>query len=109
MGPRFIAWQRRDRQLRVRRGQSDRVSVMTVTVIGLLEEYAGQFGTGADAEFAEDFSQVVFDGVRADEQLRGDLRVRFALGDEAGDLRLLGGEVVTGVGGALVNSFAGGA
>src|SRR4051794_5014715 len=44
----------------------------------------------------EHLAQVVLDGARADEELRGDLSVRPSLRDEAGDLRLLWSELVAG-------------
>jgi hypothetical protein len=61
----------------------------------------------ADAELGEDFSQVVGDGGTADEELRGDLRVRGAFGGEAGDQRFLRGKGVWRLDGALPGVPAG--
>ena len=47
---------------------------------------AGELRAGADAELRVDLRQVRLDRPDADEQLRGDLLVRAALGDELGDL-----------------------
>jgi hypothetical protein len=44
-----------------------------------------KLAAGADAEFGEDFPQVVGDGGGAEEQLRGDLRVGGAVAGQAGD------------------------
>ena len=56
----------------------------------------------------EDLVQVVLDGARADEQLGADLRVREPVAGEPGDLRLLGGELVARLDGALAHGLAGG-
>jgi hypothetical protein len=44
-------------------------------------ERGSELAAGADAEFGEDFAQVVGDGGGAEEQLRGDLRVGGAVAD----------------------------
>src|SRR5690348_3582769 len=62
---------------------------------------------GADAELGEHLAQVVLRGPGADEQLGADLRVGVALGREPGDLRLLHGEDVDRVYGALAHRLAG--
>jgi NADPH:quinone reductase-like Zn-dependent oxidoreductase len=49
---------------------------------------------------------VPFDGARAEEQLRADLRVRVALAGKLGDLRLLCGEVAAGLSRAFARAFA---
>jgi hypothetical protein len=41
-----------------------------------------KLGTGFETELAEDLAEVVLDGARADEQLRGDLLIGRALCDE---------------------------
>jgi hypothetical protein len=38
-------------------------------------EHCGELDAGGDAELGEDLVHVVFDGARADVELRGDLRV----------------------------------
>src|SRR5215475_7368533 len=53
----------------------------------------GQFGAGGDAELGEDLVEVVFDGSRADKQLRGDFPVGRPGGGQPGDLQLLGREL----------------
>src|SRR5215510_4212686 len=49
----------------------------------------GQLGAGGDAELGEDLVEVVFDGPRADKQLRRDLPVGRPGGGQPGDLQLL--------------------
>src|SRR5262245_10561401 len=61
-----------------------------------------------DAELREDVAQVPLDRARADEQLRADLGVRAPVTRQTGDLRLLGGQVVAGLHGALAHRLAGG-
>ena len=41
-----------------------------------------------DADLPEDVAQVRFDGLLAQEELRGDLRIRLAVNDEPGKLKL---------------------
>jgi hypothetical protein len=53
-----------------------------------------------DVELAECLAKVVFDRVRADEQLSGDLSVGATFRREASDVRLLRSELVSGVPGA---------
>jgi hypothetical protein len=67
-----------------------------------------QFLARTDAEFHEHFAQVPFDGARADEQLRTDLRVRPAESSEPGDLGLLRCELLAGVGSTCPCRYAGG-
>src|SRR5262249_32423752 len=67
---------------------------------------AHQLGAGGDAQLLEDLAQVVVDRARAQEQLGGDLPVRCALADEAGDLELLGRELVDGGGIAPARGLA---
>ena len=45
-----------------------------------LRQGLSEFLAGADLEFWEHLAQVVFDGARADEQLRADLGVRLPIG-----------------------------
>src|SRR5215469_1863485 len=66
----------------------------------------GKLAAGADAELGEDLPQVVDDGGAADEQLRGDLRVRGAFPGEAGDQRLLRGQGVPRLDGAFAGLTA---
>jgi hypothetical protein len=68
----------------------------------------GELDAGGDAEFGEDFVHVVFDGARADVELRGDLRVRFAVARERCDLRFLGGELAGRFDGSFACPFTGG-
>jgi hypothetical protein len=71
-----------------------------------------QLDPGPDAELGEDLVQVVVDGARAEEQLRGDLAVGGAVARHAGDLRFPGSELVTAVHGLvarLAHGPAGGA
>src|SRR5215470_15179778 len=63
---------------------------------------------GADAELGEHLVQVVLRGTGADEQPGADLRVGVALGGEPGDLRLLHGEGIARVHGALADCLTGG-
>src|SRR5215218_9918540 len=66
-----------------------------------------ELAAGAEPERREHLVKVVLDGARADEQPRADLRIRQALASEPRDLRLLGRELVTGLGGALAGGLAG--
>jgi hypothetical protein len=59
-------------------------------------------------ELAEHFAEVIIDGARADEQLRGDLRVGRAAGRQRRDLGFLRREVVAGLGATLAGGLAGG-
>src|SRR5471032_2874801 len=61
----------------------------------------GELGTRVDPELGEDLTQVVLDGVLADEEARADLRIREAVASEAGYLRLLDREVVSRLQGAF--------
>src|SRR5271165_3238309 len=67
-----------------------------------------ELGAGCHASLPEHLPQVVVDGGRAEEQLRGDVPVAFSLADQAGDLRFLRGEVGFGPGGPLAGAFPGG-
>ena len=63
-------------------------------------ERAGELGARADAELLVRVGEVGLDGAVAEEELRGDLLVRVAGGDELGDLALPGaqrGEARSGV------------
>src|SRR5580700_8518376 len=54
--------------------------------IGLTADFVAQLPAGDDAEFTEDFLQVIFDGVSGDEQPVGDFLVRVAGGGHGCDL-----------------------
>src|SRR5215470_18544196 len=69
----------------------------------------GELAPADDVKLAEDLAQVVFDGAGADEQPGGDLPVGQVLGDQPGDLLLLGGEHLRGLGAARAGPLAGGA
>ena len=64
-------------------------------------QLARELGPRADGELAVDARQMVLDRLRAEEERRGDLAVRQALGDELGDAPLLRGERLGGVARAL--------
>src|SRR5262245_56785930 len=70
---------------------------------------AGELSARRDAELLEHLAQVVVDGPRTEEQPAGDLPVGRPLGDHAGDLVLLGGEVVERARVALARRLVGGA
>src|ERR1700754_5305291 len=74
----------------------------------VLRQRVVEFLPRTDAKLHEHFAQVPFDGARADEQLRADLRVRPAESGEAGDLGLLSCELLTSVGSTCPRRFAGG-
>src|SRR5918995_1260758 len=59
-----------------------------------------------DAELAEDVAQVPLNGAGADEQLRADLGIRAPIARQAGDLRLLRGELVARLHRALTDRLA---
>src|SRR5258708_7682777 len=61
---------------------------------------------GADAELGEYLPEVVGDGRRADEQLRGDLGIRGTLAGQAGDVRFPGGKHVPALRGLLGGALA---
>jgi hypothetical protein len=67
-----------------------------------------ELSAGADVELREDLVQVPFDGARAEEQLRADLRVRVTVARELRDLGLLGREVVAAFRRTLADRLAGG-
>jgi hypothetical protein len=71
-----------------------------------LRERAVELGAGSDAQLAENLPQVVLDDLGADEQSRADLRVGEAFAGQAGDLGLLGGEVLARLDGALSGALA---
>jgi hypothetical protein len=77
-------------------------------VLPVLVDGVAQFSARGDVELGEHFPEVVLDRARADEQLGADLRVGVPLARESSDLRLLGGEQVTGVGDAWTGGLAGG-
>src|SRR4051794_15584961 len=58
-----------------------------------------------DAELGEDVAQMPLDGARADEQLRADLGIRAPIARQAGDLRLLRGELVARLHRALADGL----
>ena len=62
---------------------------------------------GLHSQLAERLAQVVVDGARADEQLGRDFRVCGTVGGKAGDLRFLGGQVVTRLDGPFARVLAG--
>jgi hypothetical protein len=55
---------------------------------------ARHFYARSDAELAECVAQVSLDRLRAEEELRGDLRIGLAVDDESCDLKLAPGERV---------------
>src|SRR5580693_6441932 len=67
---------------------------------------AGQLAARADAELGEDLPQMVGDGGRADEQLRGDLRVGGAVPGQPGDQRFLRGQGIWRLDGAFAGLAA---
>src|SRR5215472_4041153 len=67
---------------------------------------AYEFGAGRDAELGEDLMQVVVDRAWAEEQLRGDVAVGQAAGDQAGDLEFLRCQLVHGGGTPLAGGFS---
>ena len=67
-----------------------------------------KLAAGADAEFGEDFPQVVGDGGGADDQLRGDLGVGGAVAGQAGDQRFLRGQGIWRLDGAFAGLPAAG-
>src|SRR6476620_3531538 len=71
-----------------------------------LEDVARELCPRLHIELPEDLAEVVFDGARADEELRGDLDVRLPLRDEPRDLCLLRREVVGRLGGPFASVFA---
>jgi hypothetical protein len=60
-----------------------------------------------DVELAEHLAQVVLDGAGADEQPRADLRIRQTVAGQLRDLRLLWGQPVARLDGALARRLAG--
>ena len=69
---------------------------------------AGELRAGRHAGLPEHLPQVIVDGGRAQEQLRGDVPVALALADQPGDLRLLRRELLGGRGGPGPGPFSGG-
>src|SRR6266852_682998 len=69
---------------------------------------AGELAAGADAERGEHLAQVVSDGRRADEQLRGDLGIRGTPGGQPGDMRFARGQGVSRLLGLLGGALTGG-
>src|SRR3954453_7609872 len=59
-----------------------------------------------DAELGEHVAQVPLNGAGADEQLRADLGIRAPIARQAGDLRLLRGELVAGLHRTLADRLA---
>ena len=74
--------------------------------VSLCGQCAGELAAGADAELGEYLPEVVGDGRRADEQLRGDLGIRGTLAGQAGDVRFPGGKHVPGLRGLLGGALA---
>ncbi len=62
----------------------------------LVNDAVGELGARGHPDLTEDLAQVVFHGARAEEQLGGDLPVRFSAAHQGGDLRFLGGELLRG-------------
>src|SRR5579859_6334107 len=60
-----------------------------------------ELAAGADAELGEDLAQVVLDRAGADEQPGADLRIGQAVPGQPGDLGLPGGQLASGLHGAL--------
>jgi hypothetical protein len=75
----------------------------------LCDSVPDQFGSGPDAELAEDFVQVVVDGARAQEQLGSDIAVSKSFCHEPGNFKFLRGELVEARGSALAGGLASGA
>src|SRR5262249_9119933 len=67
---------------------------------------ASKLDARGDAELGVDLAQVILDRFRADEQPRADLDVGQAFSGQLGDLGLLGGQLTTGLGGALAGGLA---
>src|SRR4051794_8159006 len=65
-----------------------------------------ELAAGRDAELREDLPHVIVDRARAEEQARGHLLVRRALGHEPRDLQLLRRQLVDRAGGALAGGLA---
>src|SRR5271157_1554284 len=68
---------------------------------------ARELGAGGHAGLPEHLPQVIVDGGRAEEQLRGDVPVALALADQPGDLRLLRRELIFGPDDPLPGAFPG--
>src|SRR5271163_1451415 len=66
-----------------------------------------EFPAGTDAQLCENFSQMPFYGAYADEQLRGDLRVRETRPGQLGDLQLLCRELAVAGDRAFAHRLAG--
>src|SRR5262249_60606810 len=71
-----------------------------------LEQHRAELPARGDAELGEDLAQVPFNRTWAQEQLRADLRVREPVPGEAGDLFLLRGQLIAGLGTALAHLLA---
>ena len=76
-------------------------------VCALLEQVLFELVAGLDSELAKRLAEVVVDGARADEQLRGDLLVSQTVCREIRDLCFLGGQVVAGLDGPFARMLAG--
>ena len=74
---------------------------------GVAERRGGELDARLDAQLQEHLAQVVLDRLRAHEQLRGDVAVGGAGGDELGDPQLLRREVVDRRRVALASGLAG--
>src|SRR6516162_7193678 len=68
---------------------------------------AHQFGARGDAELGEDLTQVIVDGAWTEVQLRSDLAVGQAVGDQPGNLELLRCQPLNRGQVALAGGFAG--
>jgi hypothetical protein len=60
-------------------------------VVGPLDD-ARHFDARCDAELPEGTAQVALDGLRAEKELGGDLRVGLSIDDESSDLKFSFGE-----------------
>ena len=65
-----------------------------------------ELAAGGDGELGEDLAQVVLGGVGADEQPGADLGVGQAVAGQQRDLRFLGGQLLAGVGAAVLASLS---
>src|SRR4249919_366640 len=77
-----------------------------VTAAGASGERGMQLGAGRDAELREHPVQVRADRPMAEVQARPDLPIREAFGCKAGDLQLLGGQLVEDVDAAVASRIA---
>src|SRR5690349_20145900 len=83
----------------------DSMGSLVVTLVCGREGDPGQLDGRGDAELHEDLAQVVLHGLGADEDLRRDLAVARAAGDERRDPQLLRGQIVDRRGVALAGAL----